>query len=66
MFYGAGRASVRAAECIYDALALSHPVDARARATDAGDAGFSHVEPRAGFAASTPIQNHNDLKVLSS
>jgi hypothetical protein len=66
MFYGAGRASVRAAGCIYDALAMSHPVDARARATDAGDAGFSHVDQRAGFAASTPIQNHNDLKVLSS
>ena len=66
MFYGAGQASLRAAECIYQALTLSHPIDVPAAAAHPGGAGFSHLEQRAAYVTSTPIQNHNDLKVLSS
>jgi hypothetical protein len=66
MFYGAGHAAARAAECIYGALTLSHQVDVPALASDASDLAFSHVEQPTTYVAPTAIQNHNDLKVLSS
>ena len=53
MFYGAGRASSRAADCIYDVLSLPKPAGAPAPAVFAPCAAFSHFETTTSYETRT-------------